>query len=61
VAPIRCWNDLFGYVDVNEYTNAAGVPWGTDAEALGLDPYDLVNAVQCAVDRALHTTATEVR
>ncbi len=52
---IRCFDDLDGLVDRSQYDMDAGVPWGTDAEALGVDPYEFVNAVQNRVDEMLHS------
>jgi hypothetical protein len=52
---VSAFAELHSYVDANEYADQAGVPWGSDPEALkyGNDGYALVNAVEAAVSAML--------
>jgi hypothetical protein len=52
---VSTFTELHDYVDANEYAVQAGVPWGSDPEALryGDDGYALVNAVEGAVSAML--------
>ena len=58
---VSTFTELHDYVDANEYAVQAGVPWGTDPEALryGNDGYALVNAVESAVSAMLHLWPVE--
>ena len=58
---VSTFTELHDYVDANEYAVQAGVPWGSDPEALryGNDGYALVNAVESAVSAMLHLWPVE--
>src|SRR6266496_4804064 len=58
---VGAFTDLHDYVDANEYAVQAGVPWGSDPEALkyGNDGYALVNAVEGAVSAMLAVSARQ--
>ena len=58
---VSTFTELHDYVDANEYAVLAGVPWGSDPEALryGNDGYALVNAVEGAVSAMLAVSARQ--
>jgi hypothetical protein len=59
---VSAFAELHGYVDANEYADQAGVPWGSDPEALkhGNDGYALVNAVEAAVSAMLAASTRQI-
>lgn len=51
---VRTFGDLHASVDANDYTDQAGVPWGTDiATESDPDGMAIVNAVETEVSRRL--------
>jgi hypothetical protein len=60
---VSAFAELHGYVDANEYTGQAGVPWGSDPEArrYGDDGYALINAVEAAVSAMLAVSNWQLR